>query len=523
MDGLRDELIEQYQLLLKPSLESSIESMQGLKSRKENALSGDQPAEDEALRNLQLAYTLDRFVGETESMVRAFITKELAEWALSNESGLEAGWRFQLANVESVLVLAIQMEDAKTSKKLRQVAAQRFCQSVDEIVDGDGWVLAEYVEQFWGLIASWSRCFALLNDAGTSIPEKTIRQLEWVARQFIRTMRPDGTQMLGDVTAANLDKKFQDAILAMTSDRLDRKLLRLRDPSLETKQKDGVHSHLHDGYGFSEWAGFGVFQSGWATQSPRLAIADHKECVNIELVNSKPLLSGQSDWEIKHDGKVLNRLSSERDINLYHTDKDVEFLELEYKLDGDVTLQRQFLLAREDQFLLVADVVLTEADGLIEYQGRWDLGPGIEVLHESETREVYLRSDEIHSLVLPLGLGEWQADRSPGGLVCEENQLRLNMSAQGRALYAPLFFDLSPHRSRQPRTWRHLTVAEELEILSKDQAVAYRVQIGQQQWILYRSLSGSQNRTFFGENQICEFYLARTDAESVAEELLQLE
>jgi hypothetical protein len=242
----------------------------------------------------------------------------------------------------------------------------------------------------------------------------------------------------------------------------------------------------------------------------------------LELANQTSLLSGLWEVRIKVDGKVVTLLP-EHAVNVYHADEEVEFVEFEYESSDGSVLQRQILLARDEQFLILADAFIPASEGRIDYEATLPVCPSVETLLETDNREIYLKDKEIRSLVLPLALGEWKSDRSSGELSSGHGRLQLNQSTQGKALYAPLFFDLSPQRCLQPRTWRSLTVAEELKILGRDEAAAYRVQIGKQQWVIYRSLSGIASRTFLGENQMCEFFVGKTDGDTAAEELIQLE
>jgi hypothetical protein len=57
----------------------------------------------------------------------------------------------------------------------------------------------------------------------------------------------------------------------------------------------------------------------------------------------------------------------------------------------------------------------------------------------------------------------------------------------------------------------------------RDHAVAYRAQIGREQWVLYRSLTNRANRTFISQNVSSEFFIGRFDSEGEVEELLQVE
>ena len=90
---------------------------------------------------------------------------------------------------------------------------------------------------------------------------------------------------------------------------------------------------------------------------------------------------------------------------------------------------------------------------------------------------------------------------------------RLELQQTGRALYAPLFIDLNSTRRTKALTWRQLTVGEELRIVGSDEAVAFRVQIGQDQWLIYRSLAPATRRTALGMHTAADFYIGRFDAD----------
>jgi hypothetical protein len=68
-----------------------------------------------------------------------------------------------------------------------------------------------------------------------------------------------------------------------------------------------------------------------------------------------------------------------------------------------------------------------------------------------------------------------------------------------------------------------LVVAEQLEILPPAVAVAYRVQVGKEQWTAYRSLAAKGNRTFLGQNIVTECAVSRFKSDGTAELLLEIE
>ncbi|MEM8866453.1 MAG: hypothetical protein AAGF31_12985 [Planctomycetota bacterium] len=64
-------------------------------------------------------------------------------------------------------------------------------------------------------------------------------------------------------------------------------------------------------------------------------------------------------------------------------------------------------------------------------------------------------------------------------------------------------------RYAKQRTWRQLTVAQSLESVESDVAVAYRYQSGKEQMVMYRSLDPPANRTFIGQNYSSEAVIGR--------------
>jgi len=62
-----------------------------------------------------------------------------------------------------------------------------------------------------------------------------------------------------------------------------------------------------------------------------------------------------------------------------------------------------------------------------------------------------------------------------------------------------------------------------LQQLRDDQAVGYRIQLGQAQFLVYRSLTPPANRTVLGHNLIDDFCFARFDPESGVDPLIAVE
>lgn len=258
-----------------------------------------------------------------------------------------------------------------------------------------------------------------------------------------------------------------------------------------------------------------------------LACIGPQRC-DLEIVKKFALIDGNTFPEMVIDGRAVTG-DAPPEILVNHCDKDVALVEIEWALDNGIVLHRHIMLSMEDGYAWIGDVVRSPQESAIEYRCCWPLADGVTSMPESETTEGYLVFEQsIRSLVIAPAIGEWRSDhRSAGSLEFGNDRLTLTQSRRGRNLYAPLFVQLGANKACRKRTWRQLTVAENLENVDADHAVAFRVQVGKTQIVMYRSLSHDgprmPNRTFFGQNVISELYLGRLEKNRSMTELLQVE
>ena len=437
-----------------------------------------------------------------------------SDWELSP-------WGYQLVSVELPMTLAFMLPEIETMEQTGQEAAIRMNNSLSAMLDLDGWPFADHLPVLAPLAASWTRCLKMARKAGFPSDPAVNEQVQLLVPQIFRLMRNDGSLMLSNHQDSPIEGEFENQLLSlMKGKRRDRKfaqVCRQKKPNTaDVLAIDLPESSL------SEWASSGVYQSQWRRRSPKLAIDYSNQQCRIEVGRDLPLLGGQTMPEIRLGGQLLEPVSDFEAVCDEQND-DLDFLELEIELSRGVQLQRQFILSRNDDFLIVADAVLATEVGGLDYRCKWPLAPGVSGMQETETRELYLTAGKIQSLVLPLALPEWKVARHNGQLDFDDDGLELRQNSSGRALYAPLVFDLSPKRSKRPRTWRPLTVAEQLKIVPSDVASAFRIQLDKQQWILYRSLAEQGNRTFMGENFNGELFLGSFDTNGQVKPLLQIE
>lgn len=241
------------------------------------------------------------------------------------------------------------------------------------------------------------------------------------------------------------------------------------------------------------------------------------------------LFAGEWPSTTTWQGTVLPAIDDWDEI-LWNDDDDCVYLELERTLDQGFRLQRQILLARKDRFLFLADALLAPEDvqrptgSTLHHAFDLPLAEGVTSKTSKESREVSLATGGKRSAnVVPLAFPEWHAEYAGGAFTAEAGKLQLAANSAGPNLYVPLWIDLKGPRLNIPLTWRRLTVAENLEIVSRDVAVGYRMTVGTAQWLLYRALVPHGNRTVLGKNYATEFVCTRFLHDGKTEDIFQVQ
>jgi len=441
------------------------------------------------------------------------------------DADADAALVHQLLAGELALTLACLFPEIAACRRLKSPARAALSAGLADLLDGEGLPHGNLLPLLRPLLACWTRCRAIGEQIkGGCWNKAAAEQYEWLVRQTLRLLRRTGSLAFDPPGAKRLDRDLLDAALRFGGDEDDHRIARLLLPAGKKSGKRPVAaSGLPKASMHSQWASAVVLRRDWSRTGERLTVLYPGQSLQTELSCGKDVLfSGDWQWEVRCDGEPVTPVG-EWDESCWISDDEVDFLELEIELSGGLRLQRQIVLAKEDRFLLLADAVLGDRPGRLEYQGRLPLLPEVSFRAAEQSREGFLVVGKRRALVLPLALPEWRADRHPGRLSRTGEGLELQQACEGCRLYAPLFLDLDRRRMTRPVTWRRLTVAESLAVQLDDVAVGYRVAIGRQQWLIYRSLAENANRTLLGHNISTEMLVARFERSGEVEPLVEIE
>ncbi|MCA9138060.1 MAG: hypothetical protein KDB00_14910 [Planctomycetales bacterium] len=392
-----------------------------------------------------------------------------------------------------------------------------------------------------------------------AIDEIGVELTTWVAAMT----RNDGSNAFSDWNPGKHEPKFArddlgpNGLLAHAAS-LDRETLAPAiDAALgKTKTKGRLawqvslpESMLHD-----EDAKLVCMLPEWDVRRGRTIIDYRDATACLELMAGKTvLISGRCETSLVIDEQPIEAIG-DWVATCEYSDDDVHYVELEQPHGNGYVLQRQVMVLREDRCFFFADAVVrsrfaaasdmdhpaSEAvnatSPTILYQIRFPLTELVQTEPESQTNDLFLCDRDAdtgsprgrHALVMPLSACEWrnshQTPTSSATMRITEDQHLLLASRGLGQLYTPLWIDLFRRRFSMKRTWRRLTVGEQLKLLPPQAAVAFRVQVGKSQWLLYRSMSPPAPRTFMGKHLIADFYCARFDAkEQSYEDLITVE
>jgi hypothetical protein len=429
----------------------------------------------------------------------------------------------QLLAGELSLTLARQFPELRACQARQPSGEAALSQGMRELVAERGLTDPRHVDLLRPLLGCWTRCRLITPELAADSSEEDGAGYRAALLQALRLTRFDGSQALTCGRESQWNAEFfRAAIVSSEATDLMHVAAECLPPLDLLPPKRGL-KRLPSPAAGCEPARFAILRSAWSRRSDLLAVRYAGPTVDIELnIGRDRLFCGAWELSVRASGQLAGLKRAWEEV-CWFSDEDVDYLELECHLDHDLRIQRQFALTRRDRVLLLADAVLGGTPHKLDYCSKLPLPPGVAFLPAEETHEGRIIARKQQTLVLPLALPEWRSGPRGGALALNDGRLELRQSATARSLFAPLFFDLDRRRRKRPFTWRRLTVADERVIQPQDVACGYRVQVGGEQWLIYRSLAERRARTLLGHHVNTEFLLGRFNRQGQVQQLIEVE
>lgn len=371
------------------------------------------------------------------------------------------------------------------------------------------------------------RCRTLANRLGMRkwYPPQQ-KSLVALLKHAARWSRPDGTQMLAATTPAPKALAVWDALAAQT--RKGRKLQSAMSLAGIQRQFDDMvkAAKLPALTHYSDDAACVCMRSDWRHKGGQLALDFSEDDVIVEALGPKGqrVLSGAWSVRVERGGKPQEQDGDWSEV-CWFSDEDVDYIELEGRFGEQARLQRQVVLFRADRVVMLADTLLCDEPGEWKVSSVLPVAPEAELVPAKKTTEAVIQLGPTNCLVMPLYLPEWRRQLADDGFSCEGGLATAQIHTHGKArAYMPTLISLCGSHAKAAYTWRQLTVGEDLRIVGRDEAVAFRVQFGADQRVIYRTLAPATRRTALGIHSMADFFACRFEADGgEADTLVEVE
>lgn len=396
------------------------------------------------------------------------------------------------------------------------------------LLDGEGTPHKKYLADFPKLVGCWLRSISLAKRKGIETPNlsesqnEALAQCHWLPIRLAQLSRADGSAIFFPESEVKVEADLIREALKLWGDKDDRRNAAcLRTDIIKPLPKPAVEKMARAVCG--DWSGIGVFRSDARPDAAHVGVALEDGDFQLEFgVKGSPLVCGAAKLTLTRDGHSLAPTGPWEEV-CRHQEPEVEYWELERTHERGVWIQRQIVLACKDRFAYISDNIVADGPGDLTYRLETPLATQVSASPSPETREITLHLGKLQAAVLPLAAEEWQTTPSYFEFRAENGNLRFDGRTRQSRMSIPWVVDLRANRKVEEVTWRQLRVAEDLQNLPRDIAVAFRWQIGTQQWMAYRSLAAPSNRTVLGQNLVGDFLLARVSADGKTKTIVEIE
>jgi hypothetical protein len=459
------------------------------------------------------------------------LLERLVQMASSASGPLASG---DTLPAQFLFVLARLFGDIEACRRFEAVAADAITAEIDRLVSPRGTVHVTGSDAAVERVVRWCRFREVaFSTGGAPWGAATDRRWREAATGAVRLLGRNGRAItVGGLLPLPFTKPLLDAVDVLGR-RRKRTVKAVRKPPRSTgKPRRYIRRDLHDAN-----AAVTVMRSGWDAASTRVLIDYSRPVPHLEIaVADRLLVAGPWTWTASLDGQPVEA-EGPWTVSCWESDRKATFLEITAPLPGGRQMERQIVLLPQARVLLLADAVTTPS-GTLTPESRpvstagspaalhmtmsLPLVAGLETEAAAETREVTAFDTRMRLTALPIALPEWRSV-GRGTFAPGPNGLTLTQETAGSRCYAAMWLDLDPRRAGRALTWRQLTVADTRINLPPHQAVGFRVQVGLEQWLLYRALDAPRNRTLLGCNVSCEFLLGSIKPDGSVRRLLEIQ
>ncbi len=410
---------------------------------------------------------------------------------------------------------------------LRERGRVALWNRLEESTDGDGTPRAELLKNLEEWLAIWTRAAEWGHTAKVPLwaDEEQADRFAGLVESCVTLLGPSGELSLSNPPTSSVPLVATAAKLAGWKKKHPAfRLLLSHNPNLPFESAGQAESSEDDpNVAFqSDFASLVCLRSDWTRTAGRIVVTHHETVPQLAL-SSQDVSWFLGPWRLELEGVTdTNKPMGDWTCSCWFNDDEVSFVELQWKVSQDIHIERQILLAREEQFAVLADCVRGLDGAPRTLRSRLPLGEGVQRKAEKETRTCRLEADGQTLRVFPLPLPDNFLVGTPGSLQSDAESLTLETPVTGGA-YLPMVLDWHPNRQNRNADWRQLTVTEESRRVGSDEAGGYRLRVGSYQLLLYRSLTEKRLRTVLGHHTGHETVIGRFDSEGDVQPLLLVE
>ena len=467
--------------------------------------------------------TLAAALAQSESFIEA---AETEDWQELLDDSLETRDTWLKAGLLSLVCGAL-FDDVKGAPRLLRAGRTVLGDQLQQVTDEDGVPVAEVYNSLSPFLSLWSDGLLIGELFGESLWKKSAsKRFEKMLRRLSATVRADVSLMgcpHGEAAVLALNRAYVVSGFQTGAEKL--KALKAVSGSGKKARKKISKAAVPSWQ--SDDTDAACLRSSWASDASVATVKFDDDSIQMELaVEGVPLLSGSWGLELLEGDEQLE-LEAEWECICWNSDSDGDYLELQLEFDGGPIINRYLYLSRSDSFAVIANMISGATPGRVELSSHLPLANGVTLASVEHDREQLLTAGGKKIRVFPLAMPQDPGVGTSGRIGRDQDGdqpcLTCSHATDSGMLFEPIVLDWASERQSAQAEWRKLTVTRATEIDS-DGAGAYRLQVGKQHLVLYRSLGGTERyRTFLGYQAESETVIGKFTKSGVIQELVIVE